>query len=451
MSNGRSFRRTLSAAFVGAGLVVGSSAAPVGADQPAEFGEQGQVAPVLWRGTLSVNSIDAIVNARVDALNEQTTGEDAFVNLDGAAADATGVTTIRAEPGEWYDDLKDAQGRVQVSLFASSENGDQFGMELLYVRWVAANDGSVGHWVSDQQLIGADGGQVLAESGVSGRAGSSRVDEPPTSEIAMSAVPGDLGATRSSGHDATTPENRSIYIGGYTCDGPRHLLASGPNWATIGKYYSSAGPTENWTYQTSSSTTTAWGYSGQAGIGSFTLGGKTTFQNGVTTGSGGGGPIAANGDTPWGSAQVQMDYRLYRVDGCRTGGPPTGTNPGQPQTTKLTQLLPYRWTGGLRAPRNAGETPQRISNYTHTIRPGFHLDKDSGVTTSTSNSVEVGIGWSGGFASLSGGVSYTTGNVSGHSISRSWHNPSSNANKYIDSTTGKPMWTSAYKVRGFNH
>lgn len=408
--------------------------------------------PVLWSGVLSGDATDAIVNARVDSLNDDVPDQEAFVNLAGSSADESGVATVRAAPGPWYERLRDGQGRVQLTLFASSDGGDQFGMGLLYVRWVTRADGSGGHWVSDEQVVAAAAAEERPESNLTADNGlPSSAGSHPTSEIRMSSAPRDLAATRSTRGNSGSAADRSIAIGGYTCDGPQHLLGSGVYWATIGKYYSAVGPTENWEYQTSKATSSAWGYSGEAGVGAFTLGGKANFAKADTEGAAGGGPIAANGDNPWGAAQVQMDYRLFRVDGCRSGGPPTGTNPGQPQTTKLTQLIPYRWTGQTRSVRSGGPAPARISNYTHTINPTQHLTRYSGQTTSTSHSIDVGIGWTNGFASLSGGISYTTGTSNGNSTSRSWQNPSSTSKKYIDSASAKPAFTGVYEVRGFNH
>lgn len=453
VSNGRSFRRALSATFVGAALVASSSASPAGADQPASPAEADSVTPVLWQGTLSDHSRDAVVNVRVDALSDDVSGDDAFVTLDGATADEEGITTIRAEPGDWYDRLKDEDGRVQVTLFAGADDGDRFGMELLYLRWVEADDTNTGHWVSDEQRISEQANQEQAASERNQAASDTRsspLDRPPSSEINMVETPEELASSSHSG-DLAAHETQSISIGSYTCDGARHLLDSAPNWVTVGKYYSAGGPTEHWTYETNSTTSTAWGFSGEAGVGPFTLGGKAVFEKGSTTSTGGGGQIAADTDKPWGLEQVQVEYRLYRVDGCRQG-PPTGTNPGGSETKSLTQLVPHRFTSGVKNGKlpNVGSTPQRVSAYTRTINPQTNQFRANGVTTSTSGSLDVEVGWSGGLASLSGGISVTTSSSQGQSIKRSWHNPSGSAVKYIDSTAGVPTLTGTHQVRGFN-
>lgn len=438
MSNGRHFKRTLSATFLGAAIVASSGAAPLaGAEEADHQGVEGSAAPMLWSGTLTGSTTRAVVTGRIDPITlsddvDESISSD-YENLGAATLGAGGAYVLRASPGPWYQRIKNSDGWVNLTLMAG--DGEQFGIGMLHVKW--ADDGSPGggHWVAGDDQVDSGGdqdGQGLTSSSGGGQLSSGA----PTSSITMSPIPADASGWQ---HEGAV---RSPSSGGYVCYGGRSLINSSNNWITIGKYYSANGPNEGFEYSTSRTSQTGYGFSLAGRYKAFSLSGNISFETQYGDGIYAGADYGADGTNPWGADQVQVMYFLYKLENCFPESQPPSTYGG----ATMYQLVPHRWTGDARVVRWNAAPPTTYSAYRITINPTAKRGRNNAITTSTSMGGTVDVLGS----TLSASASVKTIRTASYELSRHWENKSTTTTKYVEGQNGNPQTSGTFVVRGFS-
>jgi hypothetical protein len=273
MSNGRTLRRRVSAGL--AGLVTLQVMSGVPASSAGAVTSPTEDAPVIWTGVVPGATPDSAVVAMVQRVDSGEPVEGAkreTVIVGSALVDERGVASIHAEPGEWFDRMADKDGRVEVFLTASAEQGTKFGAGLTTVVWSTSEH----RWTYDPEL--------LASGALEGK----DPEGPPSSPITMTdatpemlktveAAAANSGRMSARGATSAVPNPPSAYA---CYGGASTVTGAGWNTMSLGKYaHSGAGPNERFTYQRTTTSASEWGYKVGTAVGPFTASGRISLAS----------------------------------------------------------------------------------------------------------------------------------------------------------------------------
>lgn len=429
LSNSRRVRRGVAAGLVGVSAIAlvpgghAASAAPAVSEA-----DQG---PILWRGTIPEATADAGVVAQIQALSpdhpkDGTLEEVYFVGR--ASSDGKGNFTVRAAPGDWFKRFADGDGRVEVVLTATSNEGRRFGLGLSTAQWSPDNES----WTYDPILVS------------SGALGDVDPTAPPSSPIVMSdATPEMLKqveqakrAKRARSGTRSSPVPPSIYA----CYGSTsEVIGYNDSWMAMGKYsHSGVGPDEDFRYQRTTTTSTSWGYKASTAVGVFSVGGNTTFASQTTSSTIGGNVAAPDGSDKVYALQVNLEFQRRRYTDCwYADQPPAG---GGTYGFDVNIMRPYRWEGDVIHSYVSNDRPTGGGTDVH-IYANSYKGRASGESSDVGASGSVTIGSS----LLNVGVTYTSSGGAGTQVTRIWHNNSSST-KYINGQDGHPLDSGATSV-----
>jgi len=430
VSNGRPLRRNLVGGLAGLAALQGISGLPAAPTRAA--GAAAEKGPVIWTGSVPGATADSVVFATVQRVDrgELTEGVKEETALVGwGLVDARGVVSIEAEPGEWFERMADRDGRVEVLLTASAEKGRRFGVGLTTVLWSPSEH----RWNYDPEMLASGALEVQDPKG------------PPSSPITMiDATPEMLRSVKAAAEAGRFSAHRSTSSvpvpPGYACYGGASVYTGSQNTAmSLGKYaHSGVGPSERFTYQRTTTTSSEWGFKVGSPNGTFTASGRITLAQQQTSSA-----VASSVRTPDGhdrkySLNVEYQYERRQYTDCYYAGEPPAC--GGRCGWDLNLLRPYKWTGNVSLDQVGTDVPTG-GGTDRTLAPGNGIGRANGESTTVSQSAEVGVNLS----VLSASLSYTTSGGSGTTVTRFWENNFS-SHKYINGRAGDPQFSGTANV-----
>lgn len=457
--------RSLAASLVAATPLAVARPA-IGQDPPEDDGLSTPAdGPIIWQGEVPGTTADAVVvvHARPTGSDEPEVGTELPIVIVGSAMkDEDGIFRVYGDPGTWYSEMADAEGRVSLIVTVLSANASEVGMSSVNVQYVTPPsgrgvDGEDGGWTVDEATSASGALNGFDENGIELSQPTTEFDlladgdpeaPPPTSTFAIVPLPLEMRAPSTTASVPNPP--------GWYCTGPAIVRAYSPEtWVQLGRYYhQEAGPTETVSYQSSRSTSTEWGFSLGFDTAFLKAAGRISFSTATTTGYSSSASAVPEGQKQRAEAKINAIYRLDELTECKEASP-SYPSPIYPGGHSFAALVPQRWMAKVKYFRHdIGAVPAMSPSspgVLYPLRGRESMSRFSGRASAVSQALEIGFSTGGKAFALTGSASVRTESRSEWQVSRTWANetnPSANVTKYFKGYGGDAILTGVSGVLG---